>query len=70
MEFVCSEMKKKKNYKTKIYILTVFPRESFVTSCAIKSELVHTMPSLHYTHLQKLTRSLAEKKKKVVGTII
>lgn len=41
----------------------MFPRESFVTSCAIKSELVYTTPSLNYTHLQNLTRSLAKKKK-------
>lgn len=47
----------------------MFSRESFVTSCAIKSELVYTTSSLNYTHLQNLTRSLA-KKKKVVGTNI
>lgn len=40
----------------------MFSRESFVTSCAIKSELVYTTSSLNYTHLQNLTRSLAKKK--------
>ena len=56
---------KKKNLKQKIYIyLTVFPQEGFDSSCEIKSEMVPTMPSLNYTHLQELTRSLAKKKKK------
>lgn len=51
--------------KRKIYIFNrVPPTEGCVTSCAFKSELIHTTPSLNYTHLQNLTRSLAKKKKK------
>lgn len=68
---ICMFKKEKKTNKNngitqqKIYIyiyLTMFSRESFVTSCAIKSELVYTTSSLNYTHLQNLTRSLAKKK--------
>lgn len=50
------------------YIFNRVPPEKVSLHLVQLSELV-TTPSLNYTHLQNLTRSLAEKKK-VVGTII
>lgn len=53
--------RKKQKQKRKIYIFNRVPPEKVDTFCAIKSELDFTTPSLNYTHLQNLTRSLAKK---------
>lgn len=52
-----------------IYILNRVPPEKVLIHLVQLSELVQTTPSVNYTHLQNLTRSLAKKKKKIVGTI-
>lgn len=47
-----------------IYILNRVPPEKVLIHLVQLSELVQTTPSVNYTHLQNLTRSLAKKKKK------